>query len=254
MSARALEQGQKLLLSSYSVLSKHVLLFQDSRASGSKYRPAHTCRWVGTAGESLSKEFHCTTYVYYIVMWHHNDQSRGSTTCTVFPLIHFPLIQYQIYHCIHTYTLTSSLFRKALALLFDPPEPATALLSAFTVPPADPGPLDEAVLIPTVVPLVTIIPVGGGVPGTELLPDEDITRGFWSRNKRDCWSPIGSITPTVDGVVLPVPWIWVYEVGEDIERCTTTGGNLCCCCWEGKRKKLERKGTINFMRSWNALQ
>ena len=63
---------------------------------------------------------------------------------------------------------------------------------ALTPPPAD----VDVPTIPTAEPLVTIVPVGGGVPGMdEDMVDDDIdvmpARGFWSRDTRDCCNPIG---------------------------------------------------------------
>ena len=51
----------------------------------------------------------------------------------------------------------------------------------------------------------------------------------------------------MEGVLLPVPWIWMYEVGEETER-WTIGGNLCCCCCgrgggrEGGRETEQNEG------------
>ena len=84
-----------------------------------------------------------------------------------------------------------------MALLLETPGVVAVPFMALTTPPVVPGRVDGVLLIPTVVPLVMIVPVGGGVPGTV----EDEERGFWSRDT----SPIGSIVPTVDGVMLPVP-------------------------------------------------
>lgn len=61
--------------------------------------------------------------------------------------------------------LTSSLFRNVFELLFVPPAGVVALLMALTTPPAVVG-VPPPIL--TAEPLVTIVPVGGGVPGMDV--------------------------------------------------------------------------------------
>ena len=104
----------------------------------------------------------------------------------------------------HFNELTSSLFRYALELLFVPPAGVVAPFMALTTPPAEVGVAAPMLMAD---PLVTIVPVGGGVPGIDV---DDVMLEideFWSR---DCCNPIGwSMLPTEEGVMVPVPWICV---------------------------------------------
>ena len=59
---------------------------------------------------------------------------------------------------------------------------------ALTTPPADVG-VPPPILI-AVDPLVTIVPVGGGVPGIDI-DDVMLAVEFWSRDTSDCCNPIG---------------------------------------------------------------
>jgi hypothetical protein len=102
--------------------------------------------------------------------------------------------------------LTSSRFRYAFELLFVPPAGVVAPFMALITPPADVG-VAAPILIAD--PLVTIVPVGGGVPGIDV-DDVMLAIEFWSRDASDCCNPIGwSILPTDEGVMVPVPWICV---------------------------------------------